>query len=126
MLTKSYDYFATCDPLSKYPQGAYDGDTIDMVVDVGFRMSSRQRLRVLGINTPELRGKSKEDGLRFRQLTRAWLQAGLDTGLTYPFMITTAKSDAFGRYLASIKRTDTGEDLTEYLLRQGAPLYEKG
>ena len=62
-----YQYYAKLDE-SKYPQGAYDGDTIDFIIDVGFKMTTRQRIRLLGVNTPELRGASKEEGLYFERL----------------------------------------------------------
>ena len=68
-----YEYFAKVDELN-YPQGAYDGDTIDLIIDVGFRMTTKQRIRLLGVDTPELRGESKLEGIRFRELTRQWLR----------------------------------------------------
>lgn len=30
-----------------------DGDTVDLVVDLGFNMTTKQRFRVMGIDTPE-------------------------------------------------------------------------
>ena len=30
-----------------------DGDTIDVVVDLGFKITTKQRLRLNGIDTPE-------------------------------------------------------------------------
>ena len=32
-----------------------DGDTVDVVIDLGFEMTTRQRIRLYGINTPETR-----------------------------------------------------------------------
>lgn len=34
-----------------------DGDTVDATIDVGFKMTTVQRLRLLGINTPEKNSK---------------------------------------------------------------------
>ena len=120
-----YQYFAKLDE-SKYPQGAYDGDTIDLIIDVGFKMTTRQRVRLLWVNTPELRGSSKEQGLYFRDLTRNWLKHAQDRATEEWYLeITTSKSDAFGRYLADIKRTSvTNKYLSSYLLRMGCPKYE--
>ncbi len=125
-----YQYYAKLDE-SKYPQGAYDGDTIDLIIDVGFKMTTRQRVRLLWVNAPELRGSSKEQGLYFRDLTRKWLKDAQSKS-TYNtrdeewyLEITTSKSDAFGRYLADIKRTSvTNKYLSSYLLRMGCPKYE--
>ena len=50
-----YIYQATCTRV-------VDGDTIDADIDLGFRMLRRERLRLLGIDTPERGQKNwKED-----------------------------------------------------------------
>jgi|TARA_R110002051_G_C8761147_1_gene501691 micrococcal nuclease len=36
-----------------------DGDTVDAFVDLGFDMHSKQRVRLYGINTPEVRTRDK-------------------------------------------------------------------
>ena len=120
-----YGYFAKLDE-SKYPQGAYDGDTIDLIIDVGFKMTTRQRIRLLGVNTPELRGASKEKGLYWRDMTRKWLKDAKDKSKEEWYLkINTFKSDAFGRYLADISRESiTNKSLGQYLIRIGCPKYE--
>ena len=120
-----YQYYAKLDE-SKYPQGAYDGDTIDLIIDVGFKMTTRQRIRLLWVNTPELRGASKEDGLYWRDLTRQWLKHAKDSSTEEWYLqVKTSKSDAFGRYLADIQRKSvTNKYLSSYLLRMGCPKYE--
>ena len=35
-----------------------DGDTIDVLVDLGFRITTHQRLRLKNIDTPELRSSN--------------------------------------------------------------------
>ncbi len=30
-----------------------DGDTVDLIVDLGFKMTTHQRFRLLGVDTPE-------------------------------------------------------------------------
>lgn len=120
----TFTYNATVDQLSRYTHGVYDGDTIDMLIDVGFRMYSRQRIRVLGVNTPELRGNDKQEGQRFRRLTLNWIGGGLiRSNEEFPFIIRTEKSDSFGRYLAEVTRKCDGQSLTQYLLDQGSPAY---
>ena len=41
-----------------------DGDTIEVIVDCGFRRYSVERLRVLGIDTPEVVGANRAEGLK--------------------------------------------------------------
>jgi micrococcal nuclease len=38
-----------------------DGDTIDVVIDLGFDSRTKQRVRLYGIDTPESRTKNKEE-----------------------------------------------------------------
>ena len=38
-----------------------DGDTVDVIIDCGFSMYTQQRVRLLGINTPETRTKDLEE-----------------------------------------------------------------
>jgi len=38
-----------------------DGDTIDVVIDLGLGVLSKQRIRLLGMDTPELRTSDKEE-----------------------------------------------------------------
>lgn len=40
-----------------------DGDTVDAMIDVGFCIHLACRIRLIGINTPEKRGKTRELGL---------------------------------------------------------------
>lgn len=75
-----------------------DGDTVDAIVDVGFRLTAKLRLRLLGINTPELH--SADAGIRkLAQDAKVAVAVAL---LDKDVIIKTQKSDAFGRYLASI------------------------
>jgi micrococcal nuclease len=39
-----------------------DGDTVDVDIDLGMAITTRQRLRLFGINTPEVRGPEKVAG----------------------------------------------------------------
>jgi micrococcal nuclease len=72
-----------------------DGDTIDAEISVGFHASLTARLRLLGVNCPEVHGATKEAGLAAAAFTRAAL-LGKDV------LIRTEKSDVFGRWLASV------------------------
>ena len=37
-----------------------DGDTIDVVIDLGFKITTNQRIRLAGINTPETYNVKKD------------------------------------------------------------------
>ena len=38
-----------------------DGDTIDIVIDLGFSLSKKERVRLAGIDSPESRTKDLEE-----------------------------------------------------------------
>ena len=94
-----------------------DGDTVDVLIDAGFRASRTERLRLLGLNTPEVRGESRPAGLAARAFVSTWL-AGIGTS-DWPLVIQTAKADAFGRYLATIWRAVDGCCLNDDILAAG-------
>ncbi len=88
-----------------------DGDTLDVVIDVGFNMTTTQRVRLLGINCPEIKGVTRGDGLRAKDYTEKWV-AGIKqvhsnpSNDEWPFVIETSKDDAFGRWLARIYKSE--------------------
>ena len=81
-----------------------DGDTLDVDIDLGFSMTLvGQRLRLLGVNTPEIKGPTREAGMRAKAFTRAWFDSHTN------IMIRSrkrepghAEKDAFGRYLVEV------------------------
>jgi micrococcal nuclease len=48
-----------------------DGDTVDLLVDVGFGIHVQQRIRLLGVNCPEHGTTAGDDATAF---TKAWLE----------------------------------------------------
>ncbi len=86
-----------------------DGDTVVLNVDVGFRTWSKQKLRLRGINTPEI---STEEGIKAKRFVQRRLKA--DT----PIFIKTYKKDKYDRYLADIFFGSKREFLNQTLLDQ--------
>lgn len=72
-----------------------DGDTIDIDVDLGFRMRTTQRFRLVDVNAPEMHGPDRLRGLAARSHAAACL-------LGESVVIRTTKADDFGRWLARI------------------------
>lgn len=100
-----------------------DGDTADFLLDTGFRTRrSPERVRLLGVNTPEVVGATKAAGLASKQFTTDWLREAETIGVVWPLLIQTfrpTEHDAFGRWLAMVWRIDTGACLNENLLESG-------
>lgn len=76
-----------------------DGDTVDVDIDMGFYSTMRQRFRLLRINTPEIYGEEKPQGL----VAKAFTQNAL---LGKEVVFQTTKTDSFKRWLAEIWYVD--------------------
>lgn len=98
-------------------EGIVDGDTLDVLVDCGFRNFRSERLRLLGVNTPEMKGATRYEGLAAKVYVNAWMaEARVDE---WSLVIQTEKSDAFGRFLARVWRITDGRCLNDDLLANG-------
>lgn len=73
-----------------------DGDTIDFDLQLGFHMTARIRTRLKGIDTPEVRGKEREEGLR----SKAFVIVALNDAAEV--VVRTHKTGKYGRWLADI------------------------
>lgn len=82
-----------------------DADTIDVELDAGFRAIRSERLRLLGINAPEVVGKDAARGKAATDWVHEWLRVAALGRDSWPLLIETHKGmDSFGRYLAVIWR----------------------
>lgn len=80
-----------------------DGDTVDAIIDVGFKMTTTQRLRLAGIDTAELTSKDPVERASAQEAKLFLIQELLNKDV----LIKTEKADAFGRYLATIVLNET-------------------
>jgi micrococcal nuclease len=91
----------------------YDGDTVTVDIDLGFGVwVKKQKLRLLGINAPEVRGASRPEGLKSRDALRAKI-------LGKEIIIKTQKDKKgkYGRWLATIY-DESNESINEWLLNE--------
>ena len=58
-----------------------DGDTIDVIIDMGFDIMYKSRVRLFGIDTPESRTRNKDEKVR-GLLAKKYLQEALKAGKT--------------------------------------------
>lgn len=59
-----------------------DGDTIDVTIDLGFDVCTRQRVRLLGIDTPESRTSDPEEkvfGLLSKKKLKEWCMKAVES-----------------------------------------------
>lgn len=87
-----------------------DGDTIHVMVDHGFHISTKQVIRVAGVNCPEL---STAEGRQVKEDVLQWV--GNNAAFT---LRSFPRSDKYGRRVADLIRYD-GENLADWLLATG-------
>ena len=97
--------------------GVYDGDSITIDIDLGFNnWKKNQKVRLFGINTPEIRGEERPDGLVARDRLRELI-------LDKEIIITSYKdkSGKYGRWLATVflKQDGMFENINTLLLAEG-------
>jgi micrococcal nuclease len=99
----------------------YDGDgAFDAVVDLGMGIKYKRKIRLFGVDTPEMRGEQKQAGKVVRDFVRD-LILGKDVVIQTHY----DKSGKYGRLLANIT-TEEG-DLAEILISKGyAKEYDGG
>ena len=69
----------------------YDGDTITVDIDLGFDvLMKNQKIRLLGINAPEIRGENRQDGLVSRDFLREKISG--------KWVVLKTKKDKKGKY----------------------------
>lgn len=80
-----------------------DGDTLTLLIDAGFHATRTDRVRLLGINAPELfKGDNRVAGLAARSFVQARIAEWQQPGVEWPLLVVTHKSDSFGRWLAEV------------------------
>ena len=109
--------------MSKYTYPAqvtavYDADTITVDINLGFHTWRRnEKIRLFGINAPEVRGDSKPEGIKSRDWLRDKILGKEVSIQTVKARNDTDKRGKFGRYLAVI--WSDGINLNEELVRLG-------
>jgi|TARA_R110000787_G_scaffold16914_3_gene53669 micrococcal nuclease len=72
-----------------------DGDTVDVVLDLGFDILHKCRVRLYGIDTPESRTRNKDEKARGK-MAGAFLKEAIEDGKKV--VIQTKLKDSKGKY----------------------------
>jgi micrococcal nuclease len=101
-----YEYKATVTKV-------YDGDTITVDFDLGFGILIRkQKIRLYGINTPEVRGTEKSEGIISRDALRERILGKVVTIKTF-----RDKKGKYGRWLGEVFVEE--ENINQWLITEG-------
>ena len=106
----------------------YDGDTVTLMIDQGMKHFARVKVRMIGIDTPEIRTKDLEEKER-GYAAKDYLKSRIE-GKTV--LVHTVKKGKFGRWLGVLWSYDPnadelGESLNDEMIRMGhAKAYDGG
>jgi micrococcal nuclease len=102
-----------------------DGDTFDVVIDLGFKITTNQRIRMAKINTPETYNVKKDSeeyqkGLASNQYMEHRLAAN-----NFLIELETEKAtEKYGRYLGTIWLADSSVTLNDEMVEKGFAVYK--
>ena len=100
-----HTYFCTLDRV-------VDGDTVDVIVDYGFNLKQKQRIRLLHVDTPE-RG---EEGFSEATLVlQDLMKEAADRDHAGRVRLVSQKTGKYGRWLGSLTSLDKKVDINQVL-----------
>ena len=100
-----------------------DGDTIDVVIDLGFDIYKHERVRIAGIDTPEKRTRDLEEKKLGIDATN-WMKATLDDTINGEHELTIRTElkggvGKYGRLLGWLYVGDEEKSLNEQMIDEG-------
>ncbi len=100
-------------------ENVVDGDTIDVLIDLGFDILFQSRVRLAGIDTPESRTKDLKEkalGLESKEYLKKYLKDAKSVVIKTEKMNSTEK---FGRILGWIYVNGDTESLNDKMINDG-------
>jgi micrococcal nuclease len=97
----------------------YDGDTVTLDIDLGLNvLHTGEKCRLYRINTPEVRGEEKPQGIQSRDYLR-----GLILGKEVLIKTVKDRKGKYGRYLVEIWYK--GKNVNDLLVSEGYAAYKE-
>ena len=98
-----------------------DGDTYDLVIDLGLRVHTTARVRLRGVDTPETHGvpKGSAEWTRGRAATTFVREWFAEHGPQFVIRTFRDRTGKFGRWLVEVEDVDADVRLSEALLAAG-------
>lgn len=107
-----YTYKAHC-------YNVVDGDTADLDLDMGLKVHVKERVRLAGIDTPEIHGVKKDsEEYKKGMLAKEEVERLI---LNKNIIVQTEKDKTgkYGRYIAHVYFDEQSESLNDYLVKNG-------
>ena len=108
-----------------------DGDTIDVLIDLGFELFKKERVRIAGVDTPEKRTRNLEEKALGVDATN-WLKEKLESTLVGDDELTIRTElvggvGKYGRLLGGLYGGESVVSLNEQMITEGyAHAYDGG
>jgi len=97
-----------------------DGDTIDIIIDLGFKITTNQRIRLKEINTPETYNvKKTSEEYKKGMLAKEFVQQRLLANNNEIIVETDKETGKYGRYIGVIWLADNETSLNDELVNKG-------
>ena len=101
-----------------------DGDTIDVVIDLGFKITTFQRIRLAKINTPETYNVKKEsEEYQKGLISKLYLEQRIASNNNEIELETEKVTEKYGRYIGIIWLADSTTSLNDELVEKGLAKY---
>ena len=93
-----------------------DGDTVDVTIDLGFSILYKTRVRLYGINTPEVRTKDLEEKKRGQAASQRLSEIIDEAEFSgHQLVLESTEKDKYGRYLGIIYILKQSPAQTDYV-----------
>ena len=97
----------------------YDGDTMTLMIDMGMKHFARVKIRMIGIDTPEIRTSDADEKVRGYE-ARDYLRSRVEGKKV---IVHTKEKGKFGRWLGVVwvdeDQDELGESLNDEMIRMG-------
>ena len=100
-----------------------DGDTVDVIVDLGFSLYKKERCRVAGIDTPESRTRNKKEKV-YGLEAKAYLTGLLENAEN--LVVRTEKDGKYGRMLGWLYCDNIEGSINNLMVESGHAWYYDG
>ena len=99
-----------------------DGDTFDCMIDLGFDILHKIRVRMYGMNTPESRTRDLDEKKRGLESKDKLVEMLTEDHLDFKLILKTKEKGKFGRWLGIVLKRykdDTEIDVNQLMIEEG-------
>ena len=103
-----------------------DGDTLEVTIDLGFKITTVQKLRLAGINTPETYNVKKDsEEYQKGMLSKNYVEKRISENDNMILIETEKVPEKYGRYVTKVWFENQEKTLNDELVEKGLAAYVK-